>query len=256
MSKKIRADELLVLCGLVESRTKAQACILAGQVRCRGEKVQKSSQLFPSDEKLTLDTPMPYVGRGGLKMENFIKESKWLVRGLDILDLGASTGGFTDCLLQMGAKSSTCVDVGRGQLHYKLRTDNRVTNFEKMNLRSLQANDLPRTSYPLIVMDLSFISLRKVLKEAWQFLETNGRIAALVKPQFECHKKEADLGRGVIKDKNIHFRVLEEIKQFADLNLNGSNLLIETTSEPKGNDGNTEFFIGWERLPGPNSEIE
>ena len=105
-------------------------------------------------------------------------------------------------------------------------------------------------------MDLSFISLRKVLREAWQFLETNGRIAALVKPQFECHKKEADLGRGVIKDKNIHLRVLEEIKQFADLNLNGSNLLIETTSEPKGNDGNTEFFIGWERLPGPNSEIE
>ena len=251
MNKKIRADELLVLCGLVDSRTKAQACILAGQVRYKGEKIHKSSQLLPSNEVLTLDTPMPYVGRGGIKMENFIKESKWLVRDLDILDLGASTGGFTDCLLQMGAKSSTCVDVGRGQLHYKLRKDNRVTNFEKMNLRSLQLNDLPRTCYPLIVMDLSFISLRKVLREAWQFLETNGRMAALVKPQFECHKKEADLGRGVIKDKNIHLRVLEEIKQFADLKLNGSHLLIETTSEPRGNDGNTEFFIGWERLPDP-----
>jgi 23S rRNA (cytidine1920-2'-O)/16S rRNA (cytidine1409-2'-O)-methyltransferase len=256
MSKKIRADELLVHSGLVESRAKAQACIMAGQVRHKGEKIQKSSQLLPSDETLTLDTPLRYVGRGGLKMENFIKDSKWMVKGLDILDLGASTGGFTDCLLQMGANSSTCVDVGRGQLHYKLRTDKRVTNLEKTNLRSLQAQDLPKHSYPLIVMDLSFISLRKVLKEAWQFLQKNGRMVALIKPQFECIKKEADLGRGIIKDNRIHLRVLDEIKCYADQNLNGSNLLIQTTAEPKGNDGNTEFFLGWERLPSPTAEIK
>ena len=256
MSKKIRVDELLVHCGLVGSRSKAQACIMAGQVRHKGEKIQKSSQLLSANETLTLDTPMPYVGRGGLKMENFIKDSKWMVKGMDVLDLGASTGGFTDCLLQMGANSATCVDVGRGQLHYKLRTDKRVTNLEKTNLRSLQAQDLPKTSYPLIVMDLSFISLRKVLKEAWQFLQNNGRMVALIKPQFECLKKEADLGRGIIKDTKIHLRVLDEIKGYAEQNMKGSKLLIQTTSEPKGNDGNTEFFLGWERLSASSPELD
>jgi 23S rRNA (cytidine1920-2'-O)/16S rRNA (cytidine1409-2'-O)-methyltransferase len=247
MSKKIRADELMVSLQLVESRNKAQACILAGQVKWGEQKIQKASQMLPTDANLCLVTQMPYVGRGGLKMENFLKEAKWVVSEMNFLDLGASTGGFTDCLLQMGAKSATCVDVGRGQLHYKLRIDSRVTNLEKMNLKTLRKEDLPYSSYPLIVMDLSFISLQKVLHQAWQFLEEKGRLAALIKPQFECKKEEADRGRGVIKDPSIHQRVLKEIKIFAQNELELSNLIIETTAKPQGNDGNREFFLGWEK---------
>ena len=248
MSKKIRADELMVLHKLAESRTKAQACILAGQVTWKDAKIEKSSQLLPPDAKLSLKTQMPYVGRGGLKMENFLLASKWPVEGVDFLDLGASTGGFTDCLLQKGAGSATCVDVGRGQLHYKLRIDDRVTNLEKVNLKSLTIKDLPHSQYSLVVMDLSFISLRKVLIQAWQFLEDNGYLAALVKPQFECKKEEADRGQGIIKDKNIHHRVLKEIKQHASDQLPGSSLVIETQASPSGNDGNTEFFLGWRKI--------
>ncbi|MEK9772586.1 MAG: TlyA family RNA methyltransferase [Opitutae bacterium] len=247
MSKKIRADELMVALQLAESRTKAQACILAGQVKWKEAKIQKSSQMLPLNAQLSLENQMPYVGRGGLKMENFLREAKWSVEGIDFLDLGASTGGFTDCLLQRGAKSATCVDVGRGQLHYKLRIDPRVTNLEKMNLKSLAQDDLPYSQYPLVVMDLSFISLQKVLKQAWLFLEQQGRLAALVKPQFECKKEEADLGRGIIKDTMIHQRVLDETKQFASRELSGSSLLIETTANPPGNDGNKEFFLGWKK---------
>ena len=248
MSKKIRADELMVTLKLVESRTKAQACILAGQVRWKDEKIQKSSQLIPLNAELWLESQMPYVGRGGLKMENFLRESEWTVKGLNFLDLGASTGGFTDCLLQKGANSATCVDVGRGQLHYKLRIDDRVTNLEKMNLKSLQKDDLPYPEYPLIVMDLSFISLRKVLGQAWQFLENEGHLAILVKPQFECKKVEADLARGVIKDPIIHQRVIEEVKGFASQELPGSLLVHETVAKPQGTDGNTECFLGWRKL--------
>ena len=245
MSKKIRADELLVLQKLAESRSKAQAYILAGQVRLGEDKIQKSSQLLPSDAQLVLKNQMPYVGRGGLKMENFLNDSHWSISGINFLDLGASTGGFTDCLLQKGAKTATCVDVGRGQLHYKLRIDDRVTNLEKMNLKTLTQDDLPQPYYPLIVMDLSFISLRKVIRQAWQFLEPGGRLATLVKPQFECKKEEADLGKGIIKDSTIHLRVLDEIKSFVRQELVDSNLIIETSSRPTGNDGNKEFFLGW-----------
>ena len=248
MSKKIRADELMVLQKLAESRTKAQACILAGQVTWKNAKIEKSSQLLPRDSNLCLKNQMPYVGRGGLKMENFLMASKLPIEGIDFLDLGASTGGFTDCLLQKGAGSATCVDVGRGQLHYKLRIDDRVTNLEKVNLKSLTMKDLPLPQYPLVVMDLSFISLRKVLIQAWQFLEDKGYLAALVKPQFECKKEEADIGRGIIKDKNIHHRVLEEIKQYATDQLPGSSLVIEIQASPSGNDGNTEFFLGWRKI--------
>jgi len=247
MTKKIRADELLVSLQLVESRNKAQACILAGQVKWGEQKIQKSSQMLPADANLCLVNQMPYVGRGGFKMENFLREAKWSVHEINFLDLGASTGGFSDCLLQLGAKSATCVDVGRGQLHYKLRIDPRVTNLEKMNLKLLRKEDLPFPSYPLIVMDLSFISLQKVLHQAWQFLEGKGRLAALIKPQFECKKEEADRGRGVIKDPSIHQRVLDEIKDFAQNELAQSSLLIETTAKPQGNDGNIEFFLGWEK---------
>lgn len=255
MKKKQRADELLVTTGACESRTRAQALIMAGKVKWGTERIDKSSRMVPFDAVLTVEEPLPFVGRGGLKMENFIRESAWEVSGLPILDLGASTGGFSDCLLQRGAKEATCVDVGRGQLHYKLRTDPRVTNLEKTNLRDLKADKLPRKEYPLIVMDLSFISLRKVLEQAWGFLSPSGKLVALVKPQFECRREEADHGKGVIQEDTIRQRVIEEVLDFAKLRLVHSRLIAQRLAEPHGADGNLEYFLAWqkdepERIPG------
>ena len=161
--------------------------------------------------------------------------------------MGASTGGFTDCLLQKGASTATCVDVGRAQLHYKLRTDPRVINFEKTNLRDLTKDKLVNFPFSIIVMDLSFISLTKVLVRAWSFLSIGGTLIALVKPQFECEKKEADRGRGIIKDEHIHQRVLKEISCFAEQKLENSDLIAQEEAIPKGTDGNTEFFLAWRK---------
>jgi 23S rRNA (cytidine1920-2'-O)/16S rRNA (cytidine1409-2'-O)-methyltransferase len=244
---KIRADELVLLLGLCESRTQAQACIMAGQVRLGTEKIDKASKLIGKDSKLTLLNPPAYVGRGGLKLESFLKKHPIPIQEIDILDLGASTGGFTDYLLQNGASSATCVDVGRAQLHYKLRSDPRVINFEKTNLRNLSKEKLVHFPFSIIVMDLSFISLTKVLHRAWSFLSIGGTVIALVKPQFECAKKEADIGRGIIRDPLIHKRVLNEIKYFADQNLLNSQLIAEEEAIPKGTDGNTEFFLAWKK---------
>jgi 23S rRNA (cytidine1920-2'-O)/16S rRNA (cytidine1409-2'-O)-methyltransferase len=247
MKNKLRADELLVANGACESRTRAQALILAGKVKWGTERIDKASRLIPAGSVLTVEKPFPYVGRGGLKMENFLKESGWDVTGLSVLDLGASTGGFTDCLLQHGAIDSTCVDVGHGQLHYKLRTDSRVTNLEKTNLRDLMVEKLPQNSYPLIVMDLSFISLCKVLNHAWSFLCPGGKLLALVKPQFECTKEEADRGKGVIRDSAVQERVINEVTNFAELHLENSSLIAQFLAKPHGTDGNLEFFLGWEK---------
>ena len=244
---KLRADELVVTLGLCESRTQAQAYILAGKVKMGTERIDKSSRLLPADAVLSLERPQPYVGRGGLKMENFLKESGLEVCGLKILDLGASTGGFTDCLLQRGATHATCIDVGHGQLHYKLRTDIRVTNLERMNLRHLSSGKLADAPFKLVVMDLSFISLRKVLVQAWSFVQQGGWLVALVKPQFECTKKEADQARGVIRDNKVRQRTLEEIINYAKAELNESRLFANFESSPRGTDGNLEFFLGWEK---------
>ena len=245
--KRIRADELLVLNKLCDSRTQAKTLILAGQVRMGTERIEKSSRMLPENTELQLVEQLKYVGRGGLKMENFLTDSGYKVAGLHVLDLGASTGGFTDCLLQQGASEATCVDVGHGQLHYRLRTDERVHNFEKTNLRNITPQDIPDCPFPFIVMDLSFISLRKVLPAAWSFLAPRGKIISLVKPQFECKKEEADSGKGIIRDPEIHKRVLDEIKQFAKINLSGSSLLAEKSARPQGTDGNQEFFLCWEK---------
>jgi 23S rRNA (cytidine1920-2'-O)/16S rRNA (cytidine1409-2'-O)-methyltransferase len=247
MKGKMRADELLVHLGLCENRTRAQALIMAGQVKHGTERVDKASRTFYHDTQLSVLSPMPYVGRGGLKMQHFLTSCKIPVTGLHILDLGASTGGFTDCLLQKGASFATCVDVGHGQLHYKLRTDSRVTNLEKTNLRKLQPGDLPLPFYPLVVMDLSFISLKKVLPNAWQFVARNGYLIALVKPQFECLKQEADRTKGVIKDETIHQRVLAEIKSSMEGIDRNASLIQKVESQPRGNDGNKEYFYCWKK---------
>ena len=244
---KIRADELVLKLGLCESRTQAQACIMAGQVRLGTEKIDKASKLISKESKLILDRPQPYVGRGGLKLESFLEKHPLPIKEISILDLGASTGGFTDYLLQKGARTATCVDVGRAQLHYKLRTDPRVINFEKTNLRDLTTDKLEHFPFSIIVMDLSFISLTKVLVRAWSFLSNGGTLISLVKPQFECEKKEADRGRGIIRDELIHQRVLKEISLFAEQNLENSDLIAQEEAIPKGTDGNTEFFLAWRK---------
>jgi 23S rRNA (cytidine1920-2'-O)/16S rRNA (cytidine1409-2'-O)-methyltransferase len=221
--------------------------ILAGQVWQGTERLDKASKLIPPEMEIYLKTPMKYVGRGGLKMENFLNDSKIDPSGLKILDLGASTGGFTDCLLQKGAKQATCIDVGHGQLHYKLRTDPRVKNFEKMNIRSLQQNDVEGAPYPLVVMDLSFISLQKVLVQSWDFVAEGGKLVALVKPQFECTREEASAGKGIIRSMETHERVKKQIIEFAERKLDGSSLFFEKEARPNGTDGNLEFFLAWSK---------
>ncbi len=246
-NSKIRADELVLKLGLCESRTQAQACILAGQVKLGTEKIDKASRMLNQESKLVLDSPPPYVGRGGLKIESFFKKYPLKIKGSKILDLGASTGGFSDYLLQREASSATCVDVGHGQLHYKLRIDPRVINIEKTNLRNLSQDKLKMYPFSIVVMDLSFISLKKVLARAWSFTSDTGVLIALVKPQFECKKSEADEGKGVIRDPAIRERVLTEIILHSEQNLPNSELFARAESSPRGNDGNVEFFLGWRK---------
>jgi len=242
--KKLRLDELLVEQGLADSRSKAKALILAGKVLLGTERLDKPGRSLPVESQLTVEQPPRFVSRGGEKLEGFLDQFEISMAGLTILDVGASTGGFTDCCLQRGATNATCVDVGRAQMHNKLIQDPRVTNLEKTNGRHLKPGDLPRDSYPRIVMDLSFISLTKVLPAVWPFLEPGGCLIALVKPQFEARKEEVDAGRGIIRDEAIHERVLAEIRDFALKELPGAKLIGTMDSPIKGTDGNREFLIG------------
>lgn len=246
-SKKVRLDELLVAQGLADSRSQAKALVLAGKVLLGTERLAKPGHTLPADSTLTVEQPPRFVSRGGEKLEGFLDRFGIEVAGMPILDVGASTGGFTDCCLQRGATSATCLDVGRAQLHNKLLQDPRVTNLEKVNARHLKPGDLPLAAYPRIVMDLSFISLTKVLPAVWSFLAPEGCLIALVKPQFEAEKAEVDAGRGIIRDAAIQERVLREITDFALDHLPGARLIGSIDSPIKGTDGNREFLIGLQR---------
>lgn len=242
--KKVRLDELLVTNGLADTRSRAKALILAGKVKLGTDRLDKPGRSLPIDSPITVESPPRFVSRGGEKLEGFLDQFEIKVDGLRILDVGASTGGFTDCCLQRGAITATCVDVGRAQMHNKLIQDERVTNIEKTNARHMQPGDLPHDDYPLIVTDLSFISLTKVLPAMWQFMAPGGRLIALVKPQFEAEKHEVDAGKGIIRDEAIHERVLESIKSFALNELPGAELIGTMDSPIKGTDGNREFLMG------------
>jgi 23S rRNA (cytidine1920-2'-O)/16S rRNA (cytidine1409-2'-O)-methyltransferase len=211
-----RLDQALVEQGLCESREKAKRAVLAGQVRVNAQPARKPSDAIKPGDVITLDAGEKYVSRGGHKLEQALKQFQLDVTGLVALDLGASTGGFTDCLLQHGAAKIFAVDVGQGQLAWKLRQDPRVVVMEKTNARLLTAAQFPQPFAPadLAVIDCSFISLRKILPAALPLLKPEGRIVALIKPQFEAGKIEADKGRGVIRDPAIHERVLDELKKF------------------------------------------
>lgn len=239
-----RLDELLWERGLCDSRSQAKGLILAGKVRRGSEVLDKPGKTYPADTELTVVRAPRYVGRGGEKLEAYLKTYPTCLSGKRSLDIGASTGGFTDCLLQNGIAEAVCVDVGRGQLHYKLLQDTRVTNLEKVNARYLSPDQLPQADYPIIVMDLSFISLKQVLPAVWPLLKAEGKLIALVKPQFEASKKDVDQGRGVIRDASLRKAILEDMIAWSLRALDGSELEGSIQSPIKGGDGNQEFLIG------------
>ena len=208
-----RLDQALVERALCDSREKAKRLILAGAVRLNGHTANKASDKVKPADLLTVDAPEKFVSRGGHKLEHALEHFQLKVSGLTAFDLGASTGGFTDCLLQRGAAKVFAVDVGQGQLAWKLRSDKRVVVMEKTNARHLQPASFPEPA-DLVVVDCSFISLKKILPPAVPLLKPDGKIVALIKPQFEAGKAEADKGRGVITDAAIHARVLAELEEF------------------------------------------
>jgi 23S rRNA (cytidine1920-2'-O)/16S rRNA (cytidine1409-2'-O)-methyltransferase len=246
MSKQ-RLDELLVARGLSPSRAQAKSLIMSGRVRRGTERLDKPGKEYPPDIELTVDQPPRFVSRGGDKLAAYLEQFPLDLSGAHVLDVGASTGGFTDCALQAGAASATCVDVGHGQLHDKLRRDPRVTNLEKLNARHLVPGNLPRHDYDLVVMDLSFISLKSVLPAVWPCLRPGGTLVALVKPQFEAGKAEVDKGQGIIRDDTVRARVLAEVRDFALRELPGAALRGELECPVHGADGNREFLLGLRR---------
>jgi 23S rRNA (cytidine1920-2'-O)/16S rRNA (cytidine1409-2'-O)-methyltransferase len=241
--KKMRLDELLVTRGLAETRAQAKALIMSGRVWRGTERLDKPGKDFPTDVELAIEELPRYVSRGGEKLAAALEKFTFDVRGAHVLDVGASTGGFTDCLLQAGAADVVCVDVGRAQLHARLRADPRVTNLEKVNARYLQPHDLPRSEFDVIVMDLSFISLKAVLPAVWPMLRRGGRLVALVKPQFEAGKAEVDKGQGVIRDRAVQNATLASVREFALHELRGAVLIGSIDSPIEGADGNREFLL-------------
>ncbi len=239
-----RLDQALVERGICDSRERAKRAVMAGQVLINGHPARKASDSVRPEDNLTLATPEKFVSRGGHKLEHALQYFQLTVTGQTAIDLGASTGGFTDCLLQAGAKQVFAVDVGHGQLAWKLRRDARVQVMEKTNARHLTPAQFPQPFAPadLIVIDCSFISLRKILPPAVALLRAPGRIVALIKPQFEAGKAEADKGAGVITDAAIHERVLRELQVFVA----GETPLrwcAVTASPLLGPAGNKEFLV-------------
>ena len=211
-----RLDVALVERGLCESREIAKRAIMAGQVRVNQQLARKPSDTVHDRDELVLMAAEKYVSRGGQKLEAAVQAFQLEISGQTAVDLGASTGGFTDCLLQHGAARVYAVDVGQGQLAWKLRRDPRVTVMEQTNARDLTPSRFPPPFQPvdLVTIDCSFISLRKIIPPAVALLRPHGRMVALIKPQFEAGKAEADRGAGVIRDPAIHERVLRELEAF------------------------------------------
>ena len=248
--KRERIDKLLVERGLASSRTKAQAMVMAGAVLVEDQRVEKPSELISLDAQVRLkganDPAARYVGRGGVKLEAALREFLIDVHGLLCLDVGASTGGFTDCLLQHGAARVVAVDVGHNQLDWRLRNDSRVESREGVNARYLKPEDFP-TPFDLATMDVSFISATKVLPAVVSLLTDSGLVITLIKPQFEVGRGEVGRG-GIVTDPKQHARVIEEVNEAArDLGLKVSGVI---ESPIQGSEGNREFLALYERSAG------
>ena len=251
MITRSRLDELLVARALAPTRAQAKALIMSGRVRHGTERLDKPGKEYPANFELNIDQPPRFVSRGGEKLAAFLEQFPTSMLDLNVLDVGASTGGFTDCVLQAGAASVTCLDVGFGQLHDKIKRDQRVTNLEKINARHLKPGDLPRTHYDVVVMDLAFISLKSVLPAIWPFLLPSGTLIALVKPQFEAGKAEVDKGQGIIRDDAVRTRVLAEVRAFALHELLSAALIGEMECPVHGADGNREYLLGLTKTVAP-----
>ncbi len=235
-----RLDKLLVDRGLVASRERARALIMAGQVVVGDHVVDKAGHQVSADASIRLKgEDIPYVSRGGVKLAKALTSFDIRVAGLTVMDVGASTGGFTDCLLQHGARKVYAVDVGYGQLAWKLRQDGRVVNLEKCNIRYLEPDTLGER-VDLAVIDASFISLAKVLPNTLRHLRPGGAIVALIKPQFEVGKGEVGKG-GVVRDEEKHQAVIRSVEEFA----RGLGLTVAGVTESPilGPKGNREFLI-------------
>jgi 23S rRNA (cytidine1920-2'-O)/16S rRNA (cytidine1409-2'-O)-methyltransferase len=237
--KSRRLDVELVERQLAESREQAQRLILAGEVWVEGQRWDKASKLCAADAAIEVRGGDRYVSRGGHKLEGALTGFHLDVTGWRCLDLGASTGGFTDCLLQHGAREVVAVDVGHGQLHWRLRQDKRAVVYEGVNARDLSVlKDEPK-NFDLVVADVSFISLRKVLPPAFDLLSSGGQVCALIKPQFEAGR--ADVGKGgIVRDEQVRARVVHDLETWAlDYPVASKGTI---PSPLPGRDGNEEFL--------------
>ncbi len=237
---RVRLDRLLAERGLAESREKAQALIFAGQVLVQGQKIDKAGALVPQDAEIRiLGEVLPYVSRGGLKLEQALQEFRISVTGKVALDVGASTGGFTDCLLQYGCARVYAVDVGYGQIAWKLRQDPRVVVIERTNIRAMEPSVIPEL-VDMAVIDVSFISLEKVIPAVLKFLKPDSEIITLIKPQFEVGKEAVGKG-GIVRDEAARSAAVERVAAFArGLGLDVKGVI---PSPITGQEGNVEFLM-------------
>lgn len=245
--KRARLDVMLVERGLAESREKAQRLVLAGEVLVDDAPATKPGHDYPIDCELRVRQPERFVGRGGLKLEEaFIRFPLLTAEGKTCVDIGASTGGFTDCLLQHGAARVYAVDVGKSQLHSRLAADPRVVVMDACNARHLEPADLPETP-DLAVTDVSFISLRLILPAIDRLLRPGGETVALIKPQFEAGRDEVGKG-GVVRDPVLRQHVVDRIREFGETAL-GWQWLDICQSPIQGPAGNVEFLSYWRKAP-------
>jgi len=239
-SKKTRLDHLLTERGLAESGSQAQRLIMAGLVYVNGQKSDKAGTKYRNDAEIEVRQPLKFVSRGGLKLEGALEHFPFKAEGAICMDIGASTGGFSDVLLHEGASKVYAVDVGHSQLHYKLQNDERVINLERTHVRLLTPELIPEP-IDAIVIDTSFISLTKVLPHAWPFLKKGGWCVALIKPQFEVGPKLLD--KGVVRSDEVRQTAIDKIVEFVP-SLSGAEVVGITESPIHGPKGNVEFLLG------------
>jgi 23S rRNA (cytidine1920-2'-O)/16S rRNA (cytidine1409-2'-O)-methyltransferase len=251
--KKERLDKLLVEKGIVQSWDRARALILAGRVTIEDRTIDKPGTQIEMEARLQLrGEDQPYVSRGGIKLEGALHAFEIDPKGMVVMDVGASTGGFTDCVLQGGARKVYAVDVGYGLLAWKLQKDPRVVNLERRNIRYLKREEV-KDEMDLILIDTSFISIEKFLSHLLHFLKKGGSIIGLIKPQFEVGKGEVGKG-GVVRESALHQKVIERIEEFS--RGLGLSVLGVTESSILGPKGNKEFFIYLRKLDHQDGQAE
>lgn len=246
---KERLDVLLVKRNLAPSREKAKAIIMSGNVYVDDQKEDKAGTTFPEEVKIEVrGHSLPYVSRGGLKLEKALKNFDVTVQGKTCTDVGSSTGGFTDCMLQNGAKKVFAIDVGRGQLDWKLRQDDRVVCMEKTNIRYVTPEDIGE-EVQFSSIDVSFISLTKVLKPIFDYLSEDGEIVALIKPQFEAGREKVGK-KGVVREKSTHLEVIEMVEFNIALSIGFDVLIWNFLQDPGGPEGNIEYLVHLKKTKG------